>query len=195
MLGRLEDYRLKGLDIAAQALGLVAGRRNAVSPPLELLVRGAPLGTSAALLDKIREWAGPSLRVVVRPYTSDADTLDADLRRASVLLMPSRSEGFGLVGLEAIVAGTPALISSESGLGELLQETLETEQANRFVVPATRDDAQDIETWSRAIEGVLRDRDAAFRRAAEVRTLLGRRKTWAASMASLMAELEPFRAT
>jgi glycosyltransferase involved in cell wall biosynthesis len=195
MLGRLEDYRLKGLDIAAGALGLVADRRSAGSSPLELLVRGAPPGTSASLLDKIREWAGPSLRVVVRPYTSDADTLDADLRRASVLLMPSRSEGFGLVGLEAIVAGTPALISSESGLGQLLQGTLETEQANRFVVLASGDDAQDIETWSRAIEGVLRDRDAAFRRAAEVRTLLGRRKTWAAAMASLMAEMEPVLAT
>lgn len=195
MLGRLEDDYLKGLDIATRALGLVSGRRNAGSASLEFLVRGAAPGTSEALRDQLRDLAGPSLGIVVRPFRSDAETLHADLRRASVLLMPSRSEGFGLVGLEAIVAGTPALISSESGLGQLLQGTLETEQANRFVVPATGDDAQDIETWSRAIEGVLRDRDAAFRRAAEVRTLLGRRKTWAAAMASLMAELEPFQAT
>lgn len=190
LLGRLEDDYLKGVDIAARAVGHAAGQRPRGSPPLELVVRGALPNSSDQLQKQLREWSQLQ-RIVVRPYTSDAETLDADLRRASLLLMPSRSEGFGLVGLEAIVAGTPALISAESGLGKLLAEALEPEQTSRFVVAMSSDDARTVDDWSRAVEGVLRDREAAFRRAAEVCRLLGKQKTWAAAVTGLLAELQP----
>jgi len=190
MLGRLEDDYRKGLDIAARAVGHAAGQRPRGNPPIELVVRGALPSTSDQLHKQLREWSQLQ-SIVVRPYTSDAETLDADLRRASLLLMPSRSEGFGLVGLEAIVAGTPALISAESGLGKLLAEVLEPEQTSRFVVAMSSDDTDTVDDWSRAVEGVLRDREAAFRRAAEVRSLLGKQKTWAAAVTGLLAELRP----
>jgi glycosyltransferase involved in cell wall biosynthesis len=191
LLGRLEDKHLKGLDLAARAVGLAASHRGTDAAPLELLVRGARLDTSTDLRDALCEWAGlPSLSIVVRPYTTDTERLDADLRRASLVLMPSRSEGFGLVGLEAIVAGTPVLVSSESGLGALLRETLEPEQASRLVVRMSGDDDEDSEQWGRAVEAVLRDREAAFLRAAELRTRLSGQRTWAAAAAGLLAELD-----
>jgi glycosyltransferase involved in cell wall biosynthesis len=34
--------------------------------------------------------------------------------------MPSKQEGFGLTALEAIAAGIPIVVTSESGLGEYL---------------------------------------------------------------------------
>ncbi|WP_198420173.1 glycosyltransferase family 4 protein [Geomonas ferrireducens] len=189
LVGRLEDDNLKGLDIAARAVGLAAERRGAAIP-LELVVRGVLPNTSDDLRRKLQEWSGnPALQVLVRPYTADEELLAADLRRASLLLMPSRSEGFGLVGLEAINAGTPALVSGESGLGALLNEALEPEQSSRFVVPMTGDAVQDSEKWGREIEGMLRDRESAFRRADEVRTLLGRQRTWTAAVAGLLAEI------
>jgi glycosyltransferase involved in cell wall biosynthesis len=189
VLGRMEDWELKGLDIAARAAGLAVGRRGPTADPIELVVRGAPEGTSEEVRKAVREWAGvPELGVVVRPYTADSETLSHDIHRASLVLMPSRSEGFGLVGLEAIVAGTPVLVSDQSGLGALLREVLEPEQASRFVVRMSGDD-RDCEEWGRAIGAVLRDRDAAFRRAAELRTQLGRQKTWAAAIVGLWAEL------
>ena len=43
---------------------------------------------------------------------------------SSLVLMPSRVEGFGLAGLEAITSGTPVRISGASGLGMLLEELL-----------------------------------------------------------------------
>ena len=36
--------------------------------------------------------------------------------------MPSRTEGFGLVALEAISAGVPVLVSSESGIAKALEQ-------------------------------------------------------------------------
>jgi glycosyltransferase involved in cell wall biosynthesis len=190
LLGRAEDDHLKGLDLAARAVGLALERRGGMTP-IELVVRGAQPGTSEDLREKLRTWSGlPALSVIVRPYSTDTERLDADLRRASLVLMPSRTEGFGLVGLEAIVAGTPVLVTAESGLGALLRETLENEQASRLVIPMSGDDDEDRDTWGRAVEATLRDREAAFRRAAEVRGQLARQKTWAAAVAGLLAELK-----
>ena len=194
VVGRLEDYYLKGIDLAAKAVGLAAARREEAATPLELTVRGARPDTSNKLQEQLRTWSdNPSLGIVVRPFTTNTESLDADLRRASLVLMPSRKEGFGLVGLEAIVAGTPVLVSSESGLGELLRNVLGHEQALRIVVRITGDPPTDHEAWARAIDGVFRDREAAFHRAREVRALLAARKTWAGAIAHLLSELGPLR--
>jgi glycosyltransferase involved in cell wall biosynthesis len=191
LLGRLEDGPIKGLDLAAKAVGRAVGWRGEHAAPIELVVRGALPDTSAELRVRLREWAGlPSLGVVVRPYTTDTERLDADLGRASLVLMPSRSEGFGLVGLEAITAGAPVLVSNESGLADLLREVLEYEQASRFVVQMSGNENEVVERWGRVIEATLRDRDAAFRRAAELRASLGRQKTWAAAADHLLSAIK-----
>ncbi|MCL8300376.1 glycosyltransferase [Pseudomonas mosselii] len=189
-MGRMEDAELKGLDIAARAMGRVAADKR-VSEALELIVRGVPEGSGEATREKVRDWAStPSLSVLVRPYTIEAARLDADLRRSCLVLMPSRTEGFGLVGLEAILAGTPVLVSEKSGLGELLQEALTKEAAVRHVVPVTGDVDIDTDVWSRAVEAILLDREAAFRRAIELRTNLAKQRTWTVAISALVAELE-----
>jgi len=47
------------------------------------------------------------------------DRLDA-LAAASVLVYPSKDEVFGLVPLEALLAGTPVIVCSDSGAGEIV---------------------------------------------------------------------------
>ena len=83
---------------------------------------------------------------MLRPYTTDPEELEDDLIRSSLLVMPSRAEGFGLVGEEAIKAGTPVLVSESSGLGTLLRDTRTDEQAAAWGVPMTGDTATDVET-------------------------------------------------
>ncbi|MBU4583538.1 MAG: glycosyltransferase, partial [Proteobacteria bacterium] len=56
------------------------------------------------------------------PYTQDRETLYNDLKGASVALMPSWHEGFGLVAWEAIAAGVPLIISRNSGVYRFLEE-------------------------------------------------------------------------
>ena len=41
---------------------------------------------------------------------------------ADLAIMPSRTEGFGLTGLEALSAGLPVLVSGNSGLGQALEK-------------------------------------------------------------------------
>lgn len=193
LLGRAEDYLLKGIDLAARALGRIAQARHQEWPEIELVVRGAKPADLDSLRQQLLKWAAsPRLQVVVRAFTSDEETLDHDVGTASLVLMPSRREGFGLVALEAIVAGAPVLVSSRSGVAQLLRETLNSEHAARVIVETTGDEVRpetDVQEWERAIDGLLRDRDAAFRRAAELRDTLSARYSWRASVNFLLSSL------
>ena len=46
---------------------------------------------------------------------------------ADVFVMPSVSEPFGIVPLEAIARGTPTIISKQSGISEVLQHTFKVD--------------------------------------------------------------------
>ena len=103
--------------------------------------------------------------------------------------MPSMTEGFGLVGLEAIAAGTPLLVSGESGLGQLLKEVLEQEQAARIVVDM-RGEAQRVQDrWAGHISRMLADRDSSFQRATQVLDLLASSRKWQKSVENLLSAL------
>jgi len=191
LMGRVEDADLKGVDLAAAACGRVATwLREDGLRTVRLLVRGAPASAVDDERNKIMAWAAsPGLDVVVRAYTSEQPRIDDDLKTVSLVIMPSRREGFGLVGLEAITQGIPVLISSESGLADLLRETLGHERASRFVVELSRDDEKDIDKWARAIDRKLRDCDSAFRQAAELRNEMAQQVSWNRAAAVVLGEI------
>jgi glycosyltransferase involved in cell wall biosynthesis len=189
VVARLEDDLLKGLDIAAKATGDARDLLGEDDLELELLLRGAPQGQAEDLWRRVREWSGrPSLHVTVRNYTTDEGQLLHDLRRATVLLMPSRDEGFGLAGLEAIAAGTPVLVSRRSGLAMLLREVLPSEMADRVMVPVADDMERDVRQWGHRIATVLGNRTAAFDDLAAVRDMMAEKRTWAMAAAQLLQE-------
>ncbi|WP_317444291.1 glycosyltransferase [Streptomyces collinus] len=191
LMGRVEDAQLKGVDLAAAACGRAAmWLREDGLRDVRLLVRGAPPSVVDEERRKIVGWsANPGLDVVVRAYTTAQPRIDEDLHTASLVIMPSRREGFGLVGLEAITKGIPVLISSESGLADLLRETLGHERASRFVVELSRDDAKDTDKWARAIDRKLRDCDGAFLQAAELRSEMAQQAPWSRAATALLEEI------
>lgn len=91
---------------------------------------------------------------------------------ADLLVMPSVSEPFGLVPLEAIQHGTPALVSKQSGVSEVMTHvlkvdfwdidemankiiaTLKYEPMNRQLVAESRKEVLRL-TWRRAADKVL----------------------------------------
>jgi glycosyltransferase involved in cell wall biosynthesis len=106
--------------------------------------------------------------------------------------MPSRTEGFGLVGLEAIVTGIPVLLSSQSGLAELLTERLDPEVAARVIVAMTGNQTRpdpDFDQWANAIEATLRNREASFRDVSELLAAMSHRLTWKHSVQGLLSAL------
>ncbi|WP_329395225.1 glycosyltransferase [Streptomyces melanogenes] len=191
-VGRTEDVRLKGVDLAARACGIVHELRARTSgEPIELFVRGAPLEKADEQQQLIRDWSGcPGLRVVVRPYSADPRKLESDMQRAGLVVMPSRSEAFGLVGQEAILRGVPVRVSDQSGLAQLLREELRSD-ADHLIVPVTGDFAYDASEWAERIEKCLTSRDEEFERMHAVRSRLAASVTWAAAARLVLAEAPP----
>jgi glycosyltransferase involved in cell wall biosynthesis/tetratricopeptide (TPR) repeat protein len=189
VLGRAEDTELKGLDIAALALKKLLESGSEFDSTPELVVRGAPYGTGTALRESLRKLVYPSdLSIRVKEYSADIDAIEQDLRRASVLLMPSRREGFGLVPLEALQVGTPILVSNKSGFADFLKTRISsTSQLQQYVVRTVDDANESADEWFKALDFVLRDRKAAFRRTVELKELFSDCTWKAASSAMLKA--------
>jgi len=188
VLGRAEDLSLKGLDIAARAVALVAERRPGFK--VRLMVRGAPQGSGDELRKKMISLARrPGLDVRVREYTSEADRIADDIRQSSVVLMPSRSEGFGLVGLEAISMGVPVLLSEKSGLAEAIERDAH-QLAERHIATVTGDLEADAVEWARRIEFILDDRDASFSRARQLREAISGAWSWSNVVERLLARAQ-----
>ncbi|MFD0687907.1 glycosyltransferase family 4 protein [Actinomadura fibrosa] len=189
IMGRMADATLKGLDLAARAIG----HAHTLCPGAadwEFLVRGAPVKSEHAVRERVLDLIGHrAANVTVRAYSAETSVIQRDLRRASLALMPSLVEGYGLVGHEAITAGTPTLVGGRSGLGRLIEEVLPAEQARDVVVPIVQDDATDVPVWGHRITAVMTDRAAAFARAAAARRALADRRTWAAAADRLLGVL------
>ncbi|NDU74779.1 glycosyltransferase [Actinomadura sp. DSM 109109] len=188
IMGRMDDVALKGVDLAARAIG----RARELYPGAagwELLVRGTPSGSEHALRSKVLGWIGdPSAAVTVRPYSTESGAIREDLERASLVLMPSLVEGYGMVGHEAIVAGTPALVSGNSGLAERVAE-LAPDHAGALVVPVRHRPEEDTLAWGHRVAAVMSDREAAFARAARARRDLAGKASWAMAAARLLTVL------
>ncbi|WP_405976165.1 glycosyltransferase family 4 protein [Streptomyces sp. NBC_00988] len=194
MMGRLDDASLKGLDIACRALGAAAPQR-AEHGSWELLIRGVPDQKSRELYEQVENWIGtPAVDVTLRPFSADPRHIMEDVARASLVLMPSRAEAFGLVGLEAIAAGVPVLVSGRSGLGVLLLDQRQLPVAQQAVVDVAatvRDLETDVRMWEKSVHAVMRNLPAAFRDAAELREEMAARCTWAAAAATVLGCVRP----
>jgi glycosyltransferase involved in cell wall biosynthesis len=102
--------------------------------------------------------------------------------------MPSRAEGFGLTGLEAISAGCPALLSDRSGLAELILE-FAPEEAHHWIVSVAGDETTFLGKWETQVEFILSDRKAARERLKTLRDKLSEKISWTASVKAMMDAL------
>ncbi|MGQ0668823.1 MAG: D-inositol-3-phosphate glycosyltransferase [Actinomycetota bacterium] len=116
-VGRLQPH--KGPDIAVRALAEAVARDPAGMGDVVLAVVGGPSGSGhgagvARLMD-LASALGVSERVMLFPPQAQARL--AEFYSASeAVLVPSRSESFGLVALEAQACGTPVVAAAVGGL-------------------------------------------------------------------------------
>jgi D-inositol-3-phosphate glycosyltransferase len=113
-VGRLQP--LKGPDVAVRTLAEV--RRTVADATLKIVggASGAAGGlTSPHRLHALAEELGVADAVTIEPAVDQGDLADY-YRDADVVLVPSRSETFGLVALEAQACGTPVVAADVPGL-------------------------------------------------------------------------------
>jgi D-inositol-3-phosphate glycosyltransferase len=110
-VGRIQP--LKGVDLAVEALARLE------APRATLLVVGGPSGPEGEdelmRMHALVEDLGLESRVRFIPPQAH-ETLATYYQAADVCIVPSRSESFGLVALEAAACGTPVVATNVGGL-------------------------------------------------------------------------------
>jgi D-inositol-3-phosphate glycosyltransferase len=178
-VGRIQP--LKGADVAVRALAEMKGH-----PEAHLLVVGGPSGPRGdehlAALRKLVDDLGLAERVRFEE-PQPHELLSTYYRAADVCVVPSRSESFGLVALEAAACGTPVVAASVGGLTTLVEDG-----HTGFVV-----DPSTPQAFARAASGILADPLLA-ERLATTAVVRSRRYTWAQAASVLRATYEELTA-
>ncbi|MFI6377389.1 D-inositol-3-phosphate glycosyltransferase [Streptomyces sp. NPDC050546] len=114
--GRIQP--LKAPDVLLRAVAVLLDERPELRSRILVPVVGGPSGSGLAKpegLQKLAARLGIADVVRFRPPVGQEQLADW-FRAASLLVMPSYSESFGLVAIEAQAAGTPVLAASVGGL-------------------------------------------------------------------------------
>ena len=160
-----EDFELKGVDLLADAVGKL-GKKYKVH------VVGVPEDEEVKTFQHTLErTAITKKQLYVREYCNNREELKKMMYEADLIVMPSRAEAFGLIGLEALSAGVPLLVSAASGLGMTLKEL---KFGNNFVVGS-----DDSEEWARRIES-MKEKEISLRidEMKEMRKQYGEKYKW-----------------
>ena len=163
---------LKGLDLAIEAIAAVP---EALRP--ELVVSGDASADFEGYVDELSALArltgvGENVHFI-GPQSRQA--LAELLRQARLVLVPSHSETFGLVALEAAASGVPVVAAASGGLREAVVDG----------VTGVVIDSRDPRVWADAITRLLSDGDLSeglARRARERAETLG----WSRSAEALL---------
>ena len=170
-VGRL--HPIKGVDMAVQTVAELAQTHPNLDVEL-LVVGGSPRGTDVAALRGLAAWQAVSDRVRFEPAQPHT-ALPTIYQAADLVLMPSRTEPFSLVAVEAQACGVPLVAARVGGMPELINEGI------TGVLVADRDPR----AYATAIASLLRNpaRLALMRQAAAQH---GRGFDWRASATELL---------
>ena len=172
--GDVEDFNLKGFDIAGRAIAALQDTR--------LVFVGAPKGKHEEIAKRLNRCGVPLNRLRVRGFVEDRESLKRLFQEVDLVVMSSRTEGFGLTGLEALSAGLPVVVSHNSGFGEAL---CSVPFGSSFVV-----NSEDPADWSVAIQKLWdKDRKSRLNEVKTLRDSYGRKYNWAEQIKELVNKM------
>ena len=172
--GGVEDFELKGFDIAGRAIAALKDTR--------LVFVGAPKGKHEEITQRLNRCGVPLNRLRVRGFVENRESLKRLFQEVDLAVISSRTEGFGMTGLEALSAGLPVVVSHNSGFGEALYSI---PFGSSFVV-----NSQDPADWSAAIQKLWdKDRKSRLEEAKKLRDSYGRKYNWAEQIKELVNKM------
>ncbi len=143
--GRIQP--LKGPDVVLRAAAALLRLRPALADRLEIVFVGGPSGSEVGAPGRLSALAsalGVSGHVRFEPPCSQRELADW-YRAATMVMVPSHSESFGLVALEAQACGTPVAAAAVGGL----------RTAVRDGVSGVLVDGHDPQAWARVLDGLV----------------------------------------
>ena len=163
--GDNEDFKLKGYDIAAQAIAELK------DTTYKLVFVGATSGEEEKVAGLLLKYGIDRSQLRVRRFNESREQLAQLFCEVDLAIMPSRTEGFGLAALEALSAGLPVLVSGSSGFGETLKKV---PFASSCVI-----ESEDPKEWANAIKAVRhKDREMRLGESKVVRSAYAEKYSW-----------------
>ena len=140
--GDEEDFEIKGYDIAAKAFAdqRLKGKRYS------LLFVGSPEEKQDEVMERLLNCEIDKKQLTVRKFVKNRERMKDLFCEVDMVIMPSKSEGFGLVALEALSAGLPILVGSNSGFARAIENI----PLGFYCIV----DSEDPAKWAEAIQGV-----------------------------------------
>ena len=169
-----EDFELKGYNIAAMAFT----DQQLKNKRYHLIFVGTPEGKQEEVREKLRQCGIAEAQLTVRKFVQSRDRLKDLLCEADLAIMPSKSEGFGLVALEALSGGLPILVGSRSGFAKALEDV---PHGNTCIV-----NSDDPAKWAEAIEAVRIRHRMRLEEIKALRASYGEMYSWKEQCESLM---------
>ena len=111
-VGRLEH--IKGVDILVKAIALV--KESLPKICLHIVGEGSKLGEIKRLISNL----GIEKNVILHGFITEKEKNNLYLR-CDTVIVPSRNEPFGIIVLEAMLAGKPLIVSNRGALPELVK--------------------------------------------------------------------------
>jgi glycosyltransferase involved in cell wall biosynthesis len=152
-----EEMRSKGIERMA---GYLSDIRSGLGKKIKFNIIGAPSVEERKVLSRSFGDAWTS----VGGMATQAEVVTA-MRQATVVVMPSILEPFGMVGLEAMLAGVPALVTADSGLAMWLEKFLPGSLYNLCV-------ARTDDEWRAKLGAMLANVKKAIDDAAKIKMML-----------------------
>jgi len=148
-VGRIQP--LKAPDVLVRAVAAMVARTPSLRDTLQVVICGGPSGSGLAHPHALEDLAVElGVRDLVRFVPPVGRTMLADwYRAADVCVVPSYSESFGLVAVEAQACGTPVVAARVGGLTTAVADGA----SGRLV------DGHDPCVWAEALCEVVRDRE------------------------------------
>ena len=115
-VGRIQPH--KGPEILIRAISEMISHSPLLRPDLTVMIIGGASGKNTVEVDRLRDlaqWLGIADIVRFEPPVAREELADY-YRAADLVCVPSYSESFGLVALEAQACGTPVVASAVGGL-------------------------------------------------------------------------------
>ena len=179
--GDTEDFHVKGYDIAARAVAKLKDEEHS----FKLVFVGAPNGEEEKVKERFLEEGILPNQLIVR-REKEREQLVKEFCQADLVIMPSRTEGFGLAALEALSAGLPVLVSGNSGIGKALKRV---PYGSNSVVNLEFNN-EDSEKWAGAIKAVCRkEREVRLLEAVLLRQNYAERYQWEGQCSTLVEKM------
>lgn len=184
LLGNVNNPSKSSLRLVTDALGHC--KQGNIS--LHLTVVGSERENVENINEEITKVLRSSkVETVVRQLDISQKAVGDEVRGVSLVLIPSPTDGFGMMALEAIAAKVPILIPYSCGVARFLNKAF----GNQFLkfLCSTEGEWDGIDAWTYAVNEILDDREEAFDMAASLCEKWKSTYTWDSTAKQLLEHL------